>query len=316
MATGMRRACYNNLGSYGAWRDLAYASPTISQAYQDVYYVDGTNGNDGNTGKDWDNAFATIDYAATVAAYSHGTTALDYTDKRHRDAILIAPGHYNEGPLFTVYNTDIIGCSPAIPGKDYGVSINYDGAVASTAVFGIMGSGNLVANLHLYCDFAGPAIYMANGDNNYIVNCVIEGDNTNMTYGIQSAGMKGAWIRDCVIYGAVTAGIGVIGAADKYAIHGGIENCQIMASATGAKGIYVDGNNVVYNFRIHHNFIELEGAGATAKGIDVDPAGNVLVTDNYINIETSATAVEVNGHGILHNHVSTNGTVTDPFDDD
>ena len=57
-------------------------------------------------------------------------------------------------------------------------------------------------------------------------------------------------------------------------------------------------------------------AGATAKGIDNDATGNIFITDNYVVIETGATAIESASHGSLNNHVSTNGTVTDPFDDD
>lgn len=315
MATGLRQACWKGVGSFTNWKELGYTA--TAKAYQDVYYVDGTYGSDANEGTSWERAFATIDYACGVAGYSHGTSAVSYTDKRKRTAVFIAPGHYNEGPLFTTYNTDIIGCIGGVPGKDYGVSINYDGAVTSTAVFGIMGSGNVVANLHFYCDFAGPAVYMANGDNNLFTNCVVEGDGTNMTYGFQMAGMKGCWIRDCVVEGAVTAGIYVAGGTDKYAIDGGIENCQIHTNATGAHGISVAGAGTLVasrSFRINHNFLDVIGGGATSYGIYQQNTGTILLTDNYILCHT--TAITKSANGSIGNHVSASGTIADPYDDD
>lgn len=280
-----------------------------------VYCVDSVNGDDDYNGLSWEKPFATIDKGLDTARYLPGTTTIDDT-KDHHAVVLVAPGHYNEQLLFSGYNIHLIGLGCPVPGKDYGVSINYDGAVASTAVLGFSGSGIHVANLHIYCDAAIPALFMAGGDNNLVENVVIECDGTTCTYGIQAYSLKGSWIRNCVILNPITAGIFADGGADRYCINGGIEGNMIKVSAAGAKGIYVESTMTAYNFRIHQNWVEAEAAGATAKGIDNDATGNIFITDNYVVIETAATAIESASHGSLNNHVSTNGTVTDPFDDD
>ena len=287
--------------------------------YNRVYCVDSVNGSATADGLGWGRALNTIQAAVNKARYLPGTTTIDDT-KDHSALVLVAPGHYNvaagAGTLFSGYNIEIRGVGPAVPGKDYGVSINYDGAVTTTAVLGFSGSGITLRNLHIYCDAAIPALYIAGGDNNLIENCVIECDGTNCTYGIQADSMKGSWIRDVVIRTPVTAGIYVAGGANHYAIDGGIQRAKIYAAAAGAKGIYVENTNTVYNFEISDCKIDVEAAGATAKGIDNDATGNMIISENKVVIETAATAIESASHGVLHNYVSTNGTVTDPFDDD
>jgi len=183
-------------------------------------------------------------------------------------------------------------------------------------VVAFSGSGIRIANLHVTCSEAIPAIWCAAGDNNLIENCVIEGDGASMTYGIQADSLKGSWIRNCVITGFVTAGIYAAGGEDHYCIHGGIEGNQLYSAVAGAKGIFIENTMTAYNFRIFQNFIDLEPAGATAKGIDDDTATNIIIGDNYVIVEASATAIESAGHGKLHNRSSVNGTVTVEDDDD
>ena len=280
------------------------------------YFVDSVNGSDNNDGLSWERATQTIMAAVNLARRLPGTTTLD-TTKDHHTIVNIAPGHYNgEDIWYAAYNVHLVGCGPIVPGKDYGVSINYDGAQDTNAVILTQGSGNSIENLHIYCAEAIPAILWDNGDNNYIGNCVIECDGTNATYGIQANSLKGSWIKDTVIINPTTAGIYGAGGANHYTINGGIENCQIIGAATGVKGIYIENTMTAYNFRINHNFIDVEAGGATSIGIDNNASGNVFITDNYVTVETAATAIESAGHGILNNHVSVNGTVTDPFDDD
>lgn len=280
------------------------------------YFVDSVNGADANTGLSWEQAKATLDAAVDLARYLPGTTTIDDT-KDHHAIVNVAPGHYNESLLFSGYNIEIIGSGCPVPGKDYGVSVNYDGAVTTTAVIAFSGSGIRLANLHVYCDAAIPAIYNAGGDNNIIENCVIECDGVTCTYGIQMESMKGSWIKDCVITSPLTAGIFLDGGADRYAINGGITGCQIMGDDTaGVKGIYAESTMTGYNFRIGDNYIDVEAGGVTSIGIDCDMTGNIFVADNYVVVETGASSITTAGHGQLNNHVSTNGTVTDPKDDD
>lgn len=294
--------------------DMAGVIPAGSQV---EYYVDSVNGNDVNDGSSWENAVATIQVGVNLARRYPGTTTIDST-KDHHTTVFVAPGHYNEAVSFSGYNIHLIGCGCPVPGKDYGVSLNYDGAITATshAILAFSGSGIHIKNLHVYCDAAIPGIYNAGGDNNLIENCVVEGDGTNMTYAIQMESMKGSRIRGCVLHGFVTAGIFCDGGADRYCIHGGIEDCQLYSAVTGAKGIFVESTMTCYNFRISGNFIDLEPAGATAKGIDNDASGNIFITDNFIVVETSATAAESASHGMMRNQSSTNGTVATALDDD
>jgi len=289
-------------------------TPSGTMVFVDANHPEASDDNDGF---DPSHPMLTLQAGINRARYIPGTTTID-SDKNHEAVVLVAPGHYNEAIAFSGYNVHVIGLGSPVPGKDYGVSINYDGAVtaASPAVLAFSGSGIRLSNLHVYCDAAIPAIYNAGGDNNFIDNCVIECDGTNATYGIVMESMKGSWIRDCVITSPKTAGIFLDGAANRYAINGGIERCQIYSAVTGAKGIFIESTMTAYNFRVYQNFISLAGAGNTAKGIDNDATGNVLIADNYLIMSATGTPAESAGIGMLHNHATKNGTVTDPFDDD
>lgn len=287
-----------------------------------VYWVDNVNGSDtGFDGLSPQTPFATILKGLNMARYLPGTSTIDDT-KDHHAYVFVAPGHYNdEALLFAGYNIHLIGLGPGVPGKDYGVSINYDGDIAATAVLAWQGSGIHLANLHIEVQEAIPGIYCAAGNNNLIENCVINCDGTNATYGIQMANMKGSWIRNCVITRPVTAGI-YVGAGD-YAIQGGIERCMINTGVSaGAKGIHVSATTTVYNFRIHQNFVDVIGGGATAVGIHMEAADTALacfVTDNYVAVATgNTTALTTNQYGSLNNHVSVGGVdhETGPWGDD
>ena len=294
--------------------DLVDGNTGFGYRTDSVWYVDSVNGSDDYDGRTWESAYATIDKGIDQARYLPGTTTLD-TTKDANKLVLVAPGHYNEGELlFSGYNITIEGCGPGVPGKDYGVSINYDGAANATAALAFSGSGITLRNLHIYCDFAAPAVYCAGGDNNLIENCVIECDGSTCTYGIQMASMKGSWIRNCIIHGAVTAGIWVEGGADHYFIHGGIRGCQVYSATSNTTGILVDVTNVAYNSVIDRNFVTLT-TGSSAKGIDVNTtAGGPLVVDNYVSVATSATPIEHAGGDVflMGNHTSAGTVNVDP----
>lgn len=282
----------------------------------EIIHVDGTNGSDANVGgPTWEKAYATIDAAIDYARYELGTTTISYTDKRRHKVVLIAPGHYNEGEiLWSGYNIHVVGCGPAVPGKDYGVSINYDGAADATAAFLISGSGNSLENVHIYCDFAAPAIYLYNGDNNLVRNVVVEADGTNCTYGIKADSMKGSRIEGCVIQNTATAGIYLDGGADRYFIEGWIRDNHIHSNVANTTGILVDVDMLSYNGWIDHNFVSLTN-GASCKGIDVNTTSlGPVVCDNYVSVPSSATAIEhaAGDQFLLGNHTAAGTTNTDP----
>jgi len=282
---------------------------------ENVYYVDDVNGLDANDGLSPATPFKTIMKGLNMARRITGSTTIDDT-KDHQGFVFVAPGHYNEQLLFSGYGVHLVGLGSPVPGKDYGVSINYSGAVvAAPSVVAFTGSGNSIRNVHVTVGaVALPAIYMAvPGDNNLIEGCVLEGDGATATVGIEAESLKGSWIRGCVINGFVTAGIRSVGVADSYAINGGIEDCQIFApTAAGAKGIFMDVNMVAYNFRINHNFIDVKGGGATGKGIDLDFAGLVFVTDNYIVAAAGTVFEAAQAGGVFNNHTYNGTNIIDP----
>lgn len=267
-----------------------------------IYHVSDSHGNDNYSGLSWKKAKKTITAAVNLARYVTGGTTISYTEKSIKSLVLVAPGHYNERVAWSGYGLDLVGCSHGRPGKDYGVSINYDQALTladNVYVVAFGGSGNSIRNLYVSCDEAMPGITILNGDNNLIENCVVEGDGTNMTYGIDAGSMKGSVIKDCIITGSVTAGIRVKGGADIYAIQGGIYNNQIHADA--GHGIVVDANIVSRgDFAIRDNFIDVLGGGAGSFGIDANYLGQMFKSNNTVRAHT--TAIDDEGEGSVQNH--------------
>lgn len=279
------------------YRDYTFPS---DHEYNRIYHVCSVSGSDDNSGLSWEKAKLTIMAAVNLARYLPGTTTIDDT-KDHRTLVLVAPGHYNgENMWFSGYGIEIRGCGHGRPGKDYGVSINYDAAQDTNAAIAFSGSGITLRNLFITCEEAIPGIWCSAGDNNLIENCVISGDGT-MTYGIHMASLKGTSIVDCVINGFATAGIWFEAGADRYAIEGEISGCKIHGDA--GHGILVDAGVVARgDFAIHSNWIDVLGGGAGSIGINVDYGGQLFVTDNRVRAHT--TAIDHEGEGALWNHCS------------
>jgi hypothetical protein len=283
--------------------------------YGKKFFVDTINGSDSNSGKDWFNAKKTIMAAVNLARKDSAGDLI--TTKDVCNYIFIAPGHYNEESLwYAGYNLHLIGMGCPVPGKDYGVSINYTGAITTNAALLIQGSGNSLQNLHVYCSEDIPGILIDNGDNNLVKNCVIECDGTNCQYGIKANSLKGSRIENCVIINPITAGIYADGGADRYVINGHIrENLIKTGTSAGAKGILIDNDMTSYNFNIEKNKIDAVGGGATGIGIDNNSSGNIFIVDNYVAVAATATPIESAGIGVLDNKVTVNGTPDSSFND-
>lgn len=286
----------------------------INHLYGKKYFADTVNGSDTNTGLSWMQAKATIQAAVNAARKDSAGDII--TTKDHCAYVFVAPGHYNESVLYGAYNLHIIGMGCPVPGKDYGVSINYDGAVDEYAAVLMQGSGNSLRNLHIQMAEALPAILIDNGDNHLIKNCVIECDGTNATYGIQANSLKGSKIENCIIINPITAGIYAAGGAEHYTINGHIkDNIIKMGTSAGAKGIYIENTMTSYNFNIEKNKIDAVGGGASGIGIDNNSTGNLFIIDNYIAVAATATPIESAGIGVIDNKVTVNGTVNESFSD-
>lgn len=176
----------------------------ISWKEKQKYYVDGISGDNGNDGLSWDTAFKTIQYACNIARRLDGTTTIDDA-KNHDKWIFIAPGHYNEQVLFSGYGIHLIGLgSPALAGKDYGVSINYDNATLSTAVLGFTGVNLELYNICFNTDRAIPAVYIpSTSDGIKIHHCYFISNGTG-TNAIDIPSIKASVIEDNYITGYVT----------------------------------------------------------------------------------------------------------------
>jgi len=276
---------------------------------QNVWFVDDENGNDSNDGMCWNNAFKTIQRAVNQARYGASSGALEYVLKAHHKFIFVRPGHYNLTSYISMsgYGMHLIGLG-AVPGKDYGVSLNYDGALAATGVIAFSGSHNSIQGIHISTDAAIPGIYIAGGDNNLIEGNVIEGNGTTSTAGIYAPNMKGSWIRNNVIARCIK-GIDVPGGVDCYFLFGGIVGNQIWSDIATAKGIHIASvvSLLTHGSRISHNFIALPGA--SAKGIDIDHNGCIMVSENNIVMTGGGVGIETAGDGILHNHVSVSSSM-------
>jgi hypothetical protein len=166
-------------------------------------YVDGITGNDSNDGYSWESAFKTIQAACNKARYVNGVATIDTI--RNRDVyIFIAPGQYNEQVLFSGYNIHLIGCGPLSNG-DYGVVINYDDAITTTAVMGFTGAGLEIANICFNGAHAIPLLLLASvSDACWIHHCWFKGDDSKtVTIGISCA-IKNSIIEHNIINGCIT----------------------------------------------------------------------------------------------------------------
>ena len=164
------------------------------------YYVDAVSGNDNNPGTSMDKPFKTIQKAVNVARWVPYTESID-TSRDRRKYIFIFPGQYNEQVLFSGYNISLVGLGQRSNG-DYGVVINYDDAVAATAVIAFSGSGLELSNLCIQCSQALPIVFLDGvSDACHIHDCWIKGNaGKTPTFGI-CASIKNSLIENNIING-------------------------------------------------------------------------------------------------------------------
>ena len=117
------------------------------------------------------------DFTSGLTLAIDGTTTID-TDKSRHKYVFVAPGQYNEQVLFSGYNIHLIGVSTRSNG-DYGVVINYDGAIASTAVVAFSGAGLEIANICINCNKAIPALYLSDTSEPAHSSAVLRGPDGN-----------------------------------------------------------------------------------------------------------------------------------------
>lgn len=265
---------------------------------EEKYYVDAVNGNDENDGLSWETAFATIQKGVNTARYIKGTTTID-SGKDHHKYVFIAPGQYNEQVLFSGYNIHVIGMTYKLGNVDYGVVVNKDEAVTSTCVFGFTGAGIEIANIQVRNAAAIPTMWSPTpGDGCWVHDCVLDGDDTNATYGIQMADCRHSIIENNKVFNMVTAGISV-GSNGAW-----FRNSQVRGNhVAGSQGIGIEVPSGTicgagYGSIIAQNYI----IGTCATGIHQASAGAyVLIADNWIQASTALTDA---GSGNADNHTA------------
>lgn len=265
------------------------------------YYVNGTIGIDttaNDQGKSKDKPFRTIMYALNIARYVSGTTTID-DSKNRRKVVYVAPGVYNEQILFSGYNISLIGEIYKMGNVDYGVVINKDEAVTTTAVVGFTGAGIEIANLQIHNAAAIPAISVPTpGDGCWIHDCVIDNDDTNATYGILWPDCRHSVIENNKIIDFQTCGIEV-GSNGTWFRQSAIKGNHIMGA--GTKGINVPVGTICTARQgsvIAHNYI----VGTITTGIHQQAAGAyILIADNWIQAGTALTDA---GSGDCDNHTA------------
>jgi len=141
----------------------------------DIYYVDGVNGDDANGGADWSDAFATIGKALSVAD--------DY------DLVLVADATYNETDLnFSgkkIYlkgvDHNTAGARPVIDCQQADRAFTFNSSETKESVI-----DNLTIKNGKVVDDKGGAVVCENGSSPTIINCIFESnivDDSNSSWG-------------------------------------------------------------------------------------------------------------------------------------
>jgi hypothetical protein len=268
----------NNDGGllYSRWTGGTLVVYPGHDGYRDQWFVDSSDGDDANTGKSWEQAFATI--ATAVAAASAG------------DAILIR-GSFSEAVEVDTAGISIIGCGTRekeaqwTSGADTvscTISANYveianvyfkPPAYASGTPAAIQLGGANHAYIH-DCRFQGQtashnAIYspVANSDNVRIVGCEFYYMNTATNgaaiLGVEAGGLSySAWhIIGCTFSSCVTA------------INIGGRVCRIEGNVVMEYGINAAGSVAA----VCTTGIDLQGDGTGS-----DTSGGNMVVGNYL----------------------------------
>jgi len=294
----------------------AYEVMTVGK-FQKMYFVDVTNGDDTYDGLTPDRAFATIAQAVNTckALTPYGAHKMDY--------IFIAPGLYPEKDIIQEgHGTHIIGTG--IRGADSGVRV-IPAVDPTYCLLALQCAHVEVANIYFYSGYTDPCIWSPNHmDNTWIHDCTFAGLYSTTLDCLKFLNTRGSVIENNIITGFKEKGIHCYNEADAYLIDTIIRNNLIGPAwdgiGSGAKGIFVGDQVLVYTSVIDRNHINMCGAAGAPIGIDIDAttrSGGLQITDNYVamaaNRKTTAITCALAISGILGNHVSDTTVATDPF---
>jgi hypothetical protein len=240
----------------------------------DIIYVDAEVNSSGSGKGSWANAKATIQEGVNAARYD-GTGATIDSEKGRNKYVLIRPGQYNEQVLWSAYNVHVLGITggAVLSNKDYGVTLNYDGAIDTTAVMGFTGAGIEIAFLTFHCNEAIPALYIPTpGDGCWIHHNYFTGDDSKTsTIAISGNSIKTTRIEHNIIEGFTTGiDVGIDGGAWFY---NSVIRDNIITKVTNI--INVNAGAVAGQSAI----IDNQGVGSST-GIVNATATDILITGN------------------------------------
>jgi len=260
-----------------------------------VYFVDGRDGSDGNSGRRLDRAFATIENAITVVNDRIDWAASPWGN---RDIIVIMPGTYAENLTALPHGCNVIGLGYDVRDGQNGVKIKPASgdpvdvsAVVNTSFYNIMFESVDTA----------AAFDAAICNNVLFQNCMFTGapEATTAVYGFWTSDATKVTFRDCWFCNADNGLYFTYTDGGDKAAYILIENCLI--TGCSATGIYTHINIVGPHFVVRNNAIV--GAGQTLTiGID-DNAGIIDEMFNGIEATTAVSGVRSSngsyGNGVL-----------------
>jgi len=283
-----------------------------------IWFVDTTNGSDGNSGLLPTQAFKTIQKAITTQIAN--TSGLG-------DIIYIAPGNYTEILTGNLTNVSLIGCNTGHPWQAVMV---YPGT--TTAYTGDM-SGAMFKNITFMSAASGaptlPAVHLGNMRYSIIEDCHFSGQaaacitglqigpetdvatDAHMDYSIIRRNHIGTWngAASEFQYGIKLGTLaGTTGDGHHFCIGTKIEYNDIFAELSGIT-LNVAVDTAVHTI-IRGNVIDSAQAatGVTGEGIEVENSARVMVIDNRICADTASAIAQASTGRVLNNWISENGT--------
>ncbi len=236
-----------------------YGSAIQPDSSGSVYFVDGNSGSDGNTGKSWEDAFATLAKACTV---SHADIARGSDRWARRNTIFVAGDALTEDLTALAQKTDIIGVGTC-DGFGPGARIKGNHVIDSTSYAGCR------------------LINLAFIDN--------DATGTILTIPTQQSGIQ---ILGCDFLSGTATVIGVLATASSDLI---IKGCRFLGSWTSSFSTAAISIGAGTG---HRNYIEdnyIENTHATGVGILVNAsrvgAGSWIRGNN---LSTTAMAIDEN----------------------
>lgn len=239
------------------------------------YFVDDKEGNDDNSGKSWEGAFATIGAACTAVTARYTSGNYPWTDYWNEgDTIFIAPGLYEEALTAVPYGTAFVGTGNAFIGQnEYSrTGVLWKPTTTNGAITQSILHSNSFHNIRFRSSGAGKLIEVEEIENVWFEDCVFQG----------------------TAYGGATATTTHAVYVEDSWMFGGMRHCFI---SDVQHGLYIDYNGAMTFHSFHNVYVDdLTITGTTETGIylhvNQNPSSS-MVKNSYIGDKTAALALGI-----------------------